>query len=64
MTRAFEKMADRFVSAFVPKTTAGACECNDCYYTGCTNGYCKRCCTNCHCTSTTCSSCTYRPEYC
>ena len=64
MANALGKLADRFVMAFVPSTTAGACPCNDCYYTGCSNGYCKRCCTNCNCTAQSCSSCTYNPSYC
>lgn len=57
-------VADRMVSAFVPKTTAGACPCNDVYYSKCSNGMCKRCRTNCNCTVTTCSSCTYASGNC
>jgi hypothetical protein len=64
MTKAFGRLADRFVLAFVPKTTAGACPCNDCWYTHCPNTLCKRCCSNCNCTQTTCSLCSYPPTSC
>lgn len=67
MTKMLGSLADRLVTAFVPKTTAGACPCNDCYYTSCVSpgfGGCRRCCTNCNCTSTTCSGCGYPSQYC
>ncbi len=66
MRKTFDALADRLVAAIVPKTTAGACPCGDCYYTGyrCYNGLCRRCCANCYCTSTTCSSCVYSGSYC
>jgi hypothetical protein len=63
MIKALDAFADRLVAAVVPKTTAGACPCNDCYYTTCSGG-CKRCCSNCYCTSTSCSSCSYPWWYC
>ncbi len=64
MRKTFDALADRLVGAIVPKTTAGACPCGDCYYTcyGCgTNS--RRCCTNCYCTSKTCSACVYPRWY-
>lgn len=64
MSKMLTGFADRLVTAFVPKTTAGACPCNDCYYTRCSSGACKRCCANCNCTQTTCSSCQYPSSYC
>ena len=63
MIKALGALADRLVAAVVPKTTAGACVCNDCYYTPCGSG-CKRCCANCNCTVVTCGSCSYPWSYC
>jgi hypothetical protein len=67
MSRTLGILADRLVGAIVPKTNAGACVCNDCYYTPCSAGGgngCKRCCTNCNCTSTSCGACAYPSWYC
>ena len=59
MTKVLGGLADRLVGAIVPKTTAGACPCNDCWNTpwNCGHGFCRRCCTNCNCTITTCEGC-------
>ena len=63
MGRFLSAFADRMVTAVVPKTTAGACPCNDCYWTPC-GSLCMRCCTNCNCTSTTCGPCNGNPANC
>ncbi|MDX6258489.1 MAG: hypothetical protein QOH84_177 [Kribbellaceae bacterium] len=63
MRTTVQRLADRLVSSVLPKTTAGACPCNDTY-----TGYCGGCGTrkavlyrdNCDCTKTTrigCVSC-------
>lgn len=60
MTETLGRMTDRLLSVFVPKTTAGACACND--YV-CTNYYCadktkkQLCHWNCDCSKRTCSPC-------
>ena len=64
MSKTLGMLADRLVGAIVPKTAAGACVCNDCYYTQCYNPGCRRCCTNCNCTQETCGSCVYPKSYC
>jgi hypothetical protein len=65
MSRTLGMLADRLVAAIVPKSSAGACVCNDCYYTPCYNVGCRRCCTNCNCTAPpTCGSCVYPKSYC
>ena len=64
MSKTLGMLADRLVGAIVPKTAAGACVCNDCYYTQCYNTGCRRCCTNCNCTQETCGSCVYPKSYC
>lgn len=61
--RALGGMADRLLGHVVPRTSAGACACGDCYYTPYGSG-CKRCCANCTCTKTTCGSTIYPYSYC
>jgi hypothetical protein len=53
MRNALGALADRIVSAVVPKTTAGACPCNGCEpefvpTSQCTSG-CARVCRGCNC---------------
>ena len=50
MTRKLSRLADRLVAAVVPKTSAGACACNDCW---CATGG-RWCCANCDCSKVTC----------
>ncbi|WP_328329882.1 hypothetical protein OHA70_07265 [Kribbella sp. NBC_00382] len=60
MRTTVQRLADRLVSSVLPKTTAGACPCNDTY-----TGYCNRECpgkkglfrTNCDCSKTTLIGC-------
>lgn len=51
--RMIGKVADRMLTAFVPKARAGACcvEQGSCYFssTGCVTGMLKRCCFDCNC---------------
>lgn len=60
MLKAIGVMGDRLVSLVVPKTTAGACPCNDCFwsYCGvlCPRGFRPYVCRSCNCslTSITC----------
>jgi hypothetical protein len=63
MSKLIGNLADRLVTAFVPKTTAGACPCNDSYFTSCGSS-CKLCWANCNCTKVTCSACEYPRSYC
>jgi len=57
-------LADRLVGSIVPKTTAGACACNDSFYSPCGTNKCKLCRSNCNCTVTTCSACIYSGANC
>lgn len=53
------RLADRMLSAVLPKADGGACACNDtwCSYTGCPSGYRKSCRANCDCSIVKCSAC-------
>jgi hypothetical protein len=59
MTETLGRMTDRLLSVFVPKTTAGACACNDYFCTswGCAAGYVHRCHDSCDCTKRVCGTC-------
>jgi hypothetical protein len=68
--RAIGALADRMLTAVVPKTTAGACPCNDSYQAFCFclkayhKAFYKTCHTNCDCSRTTCGDCFITNTYC
>lgn len=54
MRSVIENVADRLVSLVVPKATAGACPCGDCWDGfcgggGCPTGFYQRFCSSCDC---------------
>jgi hypothetical protein len=59
-------VADRLINLMVPRATAGACACNDCYQTdncsgaGCPMGTAPYYCTNCDCSVTRLVGCNIR----
>lgn len=63
-------LADRTLALFVPKTTAGACACNDTYRQKCFclvayhKTFWRTCRTNCDCSETTCGDCYITNDYC
>jgi hypothetical protein len=59
MTKTLGLAADRLLDLLVPKTTAGACPCNDSYCTPyqCAPGKVRTARTNCDCSKTTYSAC-------
>jgi hypothetical protein len=62
MGKVLGALADRLVALVVPKTTAGACPCFDCYYVPCPGG-CMYCCERCDC-QLLCGPCNNPPYYC
>lgn len=59
MTKTLGRMTDRLLAVLVPKTTAGACACNDSWCTGyyCPRGKVATCRANCDCSKVTCGTC-------
>jgi hypothetical protein len=63
MTMTIGRLADRLLGAIVPKTSAGACACNDYWCTdyygrGCPPGKRnRRCHASCDCSKVTCAPC-------
>lgn len=70
MRTAVAGLADRLVTLVVPKTTAGACPCNDVSYRYCWCNWFtlrkmyQRCNLGCHCNVLNCSGCEYPMEPC
>ena len=64
MAKFLGAFADRMVAFVVPKTTAGACPCFDCYFVPCAGG-CMHCCDRCFCQQPAlCGPCNNPPEWC